>query len=97
MAKINNFTEGKILSPLIKFAVPILLSQLLQTAYGAVDMLIIGTFGVRIPVSYLMSKEVPVSLFHVGLATPSSTLVQIVLCFAYFFALKRKKTGENVL
>ena len=58
---------------------------------------IAGAFGVRIPVSYLMSKEVPVSLFHVGLATPCSTLVQIFLCFAYFFALKRKKDGEDVL
>ena len=58
---------------------------------------IAGAFGVRIPVSYLMSKEVPVSLFHVGLATPCSTLVQIFLCFAYFFALKRKNSGEDVL
>ena len=58
---------------------------------------IIGAFGVRIPVSYLMSKEVPVSLFHVGLATPCSTFVQIVLCFAYFFLLKRKTAQENVL
>ena len=33
MNKINDFTEGKILSPLIRFAIPILLSQLLQTAY----------------------------------------------------------------
>ena len=58
---------------------------------------IIGAFGVRIPVSYLMSKEVPVSLFHVGLATPCSTFVQIVLCFAYFFLLKRKAAQENML
>ena len=58
---------------------------------------IIGAFGVRIPVSYLMSKEVPVSLFHVGLATPASTLVQIILCFLYFFSLKRRKNGNNVL
>lgn len=45
---------------------------------------IIGAFGVRIPVSYLMSRLVPVSLFKIGLATPASTLIQIVLCVAYY-------------
>lgn len=42
---------------------------------------IVGAFGVRVPVSYLMSKVEPVSLFHIGLATPCSTVVQIILCF----------------
>ena len=45
---------------------------------------IIGAFGVRLPVSWLMSKQPVVSLFHIGLATPASTAVQIALCFAYF-------------
>lgn len=44
---------------------------------------IIGAFGVRLPVSWFMSKRVPVSLFHIGLATPASTVVQIILCCAY--------------
>ena len=56
---------------------------------------IAGAFGVRIPVSYLMSRQTPVSLFHVGLATPCSTFVQIILCFLYFFLLKRKNKSEN--
>ena len=45
MAKVSNFTEGKILSPLIKFTIPILLALFLQTMYGAVDLLIVGQFG----------------------------------------------------
>ncbi len=53
---------------------------------------IIGAFCVRIPVSFLMSRMEPVSLFHVGLATPCSTAVQIVLCVLYFRWLSRKKT-----
>ncbi len=39
----------------------------------------------RIPVSLYMSRLEPVSLFRVGLATPCSTAVQIVLflgCYA---------------
>ena len=37
----ENFTEGKILSPLIKFTIPVFFAIFLQTMYGAVDMLIV--------------------------------------------------------
>lgn len=50
---------------------------------------IVGAFGLRVPVSFLMSKRVPVSLFHIGLATPCSSVVQILLCGAYFLLLAR--------
>ena len=50
---------------------------------------IIGAFGVRVPVSFLMSRRVPVSLFHIGLATPCSSIVQILLCGVYFLLLAR--------
>lgn len=52
---------------------------------------IIGAFCVRIPVSYFFSRAAEVSLFHVSLATPSSTTVQIILCGIYFFWLYRKE------
>ncbi len=52
---------------------------------------IIGAFGVRLPVSWLMSRQAEVSLFHIGLATPASSLVQIILCGAYFWLLLRNK------
>ncbi len=50
---------------------------------------IIGAFLVRIPVAFLMSKEVPVSMFHVGLATPCSTVLQVILCLICFRAANR--------
>ena len=50
---------------------------------------ILGAFAVRVPVSYLMSRQTPVSLFHIGLATPCSTAVQITLCFIYLWLLRR--------
>ncbi len=52
---------------------------------------IIGAFLVRIPVSYLMSKLVPVSLFKIGLATPCSTAVQITLCLIYYLLMRRRE------
>lgn len=52
---------------------------------------VIGAFGVRLPVSWIMSMQTPVSLFHIGLATPSSTIVQIVMCGVYFVILRHKQ------
>ena len=52
---------------------------------------LVGAFGVRIPVSWLMSRIEPVSLFRIGLATPCSTVVQICLCAAFFaWTLRRE-------
>lgn len=45
MKLLNNFTEGKIITPLIKFTIPILLAIFLQAMYGAADLLIVGQFG----------------------------------------------------
>ena len=52
---------------------------------------LIGAFAVRIPVSFIMSRWEPVSLFHIGLATPCSTLVQIMLCFGFYIYIKKEE------
>lgn len=52
---------------------------------------LIGAFGVRIPVSFFMSCRPSVSLFHIGLATPASTVVQIILCMSYYFWLRKRQ------
>ena len=52
---------------------------------------IMGAFFVRIPVSFYMSKLPDTSLFKIGLATPCSTLVQIVFCSAIFMYLWKKE------
>jgi hypothetical protein len=60
---------------------------------------IIGAFFVRIPVAFLMSREVPVSMFHVGLATPCSMLLQVFLCLVCFIFVNRKhrKRSEPII
>lgn len=55
---------------------------------------IIGGVFVRIPVSYLMSRLEPVSLFRIGLATPISTAVQILLCALFFLRMSRKQKNR---
>ena len=56
---------------------------------------IIGAFLVRIPVSLFMSRQAPVSLFKVGLATPCSTTVQIALFLAYFIFISARDRREE--
>ena len=48
---IQNFTEGSILLPLVRFSLPVLAALFLQAMYGAVDLLIVGRFGLPADVS----------------------------------------------
>ena len=57
---------------------------------------IVGAFLIRIPVAFFMSRQVPVSMFHIGLATPCSTIVQVVLCLIWFRAANRKYGSSAV-
>lgn len=51
MEQKTSFTEGKIVRPLLLFAVPVLLALFLQAMYGAVDLLIVGKFASSADVS----------------------------------------------
>lgn len=51
---------------------------------------IVGAFGVRIPVAFLMSKMFGANLFLVGLATPASTVIQIIMCLVAYIWLQSK-------
>ena len=50
-----------------------------------------SAFLIRVPVSYIMSRQVPVSLFKIGLATPCASFAQILLCFWYYSKKKRER------
>ena len=51
MQKNSNFTEGKILLPLMRFMLPVLAALVLQALYGAVDLLVVGQFSLNEQVS----------------------------------------------
>ena len=40
-----SFVEGPVFGALIKFALPVLGALILQAAYGAVDLMVVGQFG----------------------------------------------------
>ena len=55
---------------------------------------ILGAFGVRVPVSYLMSRLPGATLFRIGLATPMSSVLQLILCLGYFAIVMKKEKQE---
>ena len=78
MKATGNFTEGKILAPLLRFALPVLLALFLQAAYGAVDLLIVGRFGVPQDVSAVATgSQIMQSLTFIiiGLAMGTTVLI----------------------
>lgn len=56
---------------------------------------IVGAFGIRLPLSWLISRQEWADLFYIGLATPASSLAQIVLCGVFFLYLC--KNGDEKL
>ncbi|MEI0490752.1 MATE family efflux transporter [Brachyspira pulli] len=54
---------------------------------------IVGAFFVRIPVVYLISQIDNASLFTIGLATPISSIVQIILCLIAYNLHKKSLCG----
>ena len=52
---------------------------------------IVGAFCVRVPVSWFMSRQAGATLFDIGLATPMSSALQIVMCLGCMLYLKKKK------
>lgn len=51
---------------------------------------VIGAFFIRIPAVYFISKFEKITLFHIGLGTPISTVVQILLCLITYKIYTKK-------
>lgn len=57
---------------------------------------ICGAFLVRIPVAFLMQHIGNGSLFLIGLATPCSTVLQIIMCFAVYAYFSKQNRNISV-
>ena len=51
---------------------------------------IAAAFLIRIPVAYIMCQTTG-RLFYIGLGIPCSTVFQILLCFAYFSRVRKRR------
>ena len=56
---------------------------------------VIATFIGRIPLTILFSKMEGVTLFHMGIAAPLSTIISLVMIFIYFKKTKFDKPTDN--
>ena len=74
----QNFTEGKIFAPLVRFTGPLLLALFLQTMYGAVDMMVVGQFATAADVSAVSTGSWVISIitsFVVGISMGTTILL----------------------
>jgi len=55
---------------------------------------IIGALAVRVPMVFVMQRIPNATLFHIGLSTPSATVVQIILCVLFFRYLKKREREQ---
>lgn len=94
MKETHDFTEGKILGPLMRFAGPILLAMFLQSMYGAADLLIVGRFASTVDVSAVATGS---QMMHsiTGVIIGLSMGVTILLG-QYIGEKKPEKAGEAV-
>lgn len=78
MEQSNALTTGKIYPALIKFTVPFLLSSLLQSLYGTVDLLVIGNYSNAASVSAVATGSQVMNLITflmLGITTGATVLI----------------------
>jgi len=74
----GNFTSGRVFLPLLLFMLPILGANLLQSMYGAVDLLVIGQFETKAEISAVSTGSLitfTIQLIIGGLATGATVLI----------------------
>lgn len=74
----NDFLNGPILSPLLRFAGPVLLALFLQAMYGAVDLIVVGKFAGTADISAVSTGSQAMQLVTsllVGLTTGVTVLL----------------------
>lgn len=94
MKKEQSFTEGKIITPLLLFTVPVLFALLLQAMYGAVDLMIIGKFAAAADVS-AVSTGSQIMMTLTGLVS-SFAMGTTILLGQQIGSGRRKDGGKTV-
>ena len=77
-----DFTEGKIIGPLLRFVFPIMFALFLQSLYGAVDLLIIGKYSDAANVSAVSTGSQlmqSVTIFFADMALGATVLLGMLL------------------
>jgi putative MATE family efflux protein len=94
LKKENSFTEGSVAGSLIRFAIPVLGALILQAAYGAVDLLVVGQFGDATSISAVGSGSSFMQM--VTFIITSLAMGATVVIGQYMGAKEPKKAGDAV-
>ena len=89
-----DFSEGRLLPKLFSFALPVMLSGILQLAFNAADLIVVGRFDGEVALAAVGSNGALVSLVvnvFMGLGSGVS-----VLAARYFGAKDDRRMGETV-
>ena len=90
----NDFTQGSIISKLLRFMIPILGALILQAMYGAVDILVVGRFGTTAGISGVSTGSNIVNL--ITFTITGLTMGVTVVMGQYMGEKKSEKVGQVV-
>lgn len=90
----QDFTTGSIFKKLTVFMIPILISSILQSLYGAVDLLIVGNFGTNAGISAVSVGSNIMNLFTIFL---NSITVGVTVLIGQYIGAKEKDKVEQML
>lgn len=93
-ALIRDLTVGKITPVLLRFAYPVMLANLLQTAYSMIDMIVVGRFSGNVGLS-AVSIGGDVMHFYTFVGMGFATAGQIMISH-YVGAGERKALNEVI-
>lgn len=57
---------------------------------------LIATFGVRIPLSFVLSRLPGESLYPIGFAAPAATALSLIICLSYLFWQRRRMPKDSL-
>lgn len=92
--KQNSFLEGSVFKSLIRFAIPVLGALVLQAAYGAVDLLVVGWFSDASSISAVGTGSTFMAM--VTYVITSLAMGTTVAIGYHIGANKPKKAGETI-
>lgn len=90
----NSFVEGPVFKSLIQFAIPVLGALILQAAYGAVDLLVVGWFGDSSSISAVGTGSTFMSM--ITYVITSLAMGTTVIIGQHIGEEKPKKAGDAV-
>lgn len=90
----DDFTQGNIVSKLVKFMIPVLGALILQAMYGAVDLLVVGRFGTDAGISAVATGSNIINM--VTFTITSLTMGVTVLISRYLGEKKNGRIGKVI-